>query len=59
MILSGGEDYELLFSCSPEKIKIIREQLPDIIKVGRCVDYIGEYLLNIPEKIRSFQHGKL
>jgi thiamine-monophosphate kinase len=58
MVLAGGEDYELLFTCSAETFKIVKKDLPEAFQVGRCHDYQGAYLTNLPMNISSFQHGK-
>lgn len=58
MILSGGEDYELLFACPPDIFSSIQKELPDASQVGRCLAFKGKRLLNLPEGIASFQHGR-
>jgi thiamine-phosphate pyrophosphorylase len=58
MILAGGEDYELLFTCAPEIFHNIKRDLPEAFQVGRCHDYRGAHLMNSPVNISSFQHGK-
>ena len=58
MALLGGEDYELLFSCSPSTFNNIKKDLPEAFQVGRCCAYQGVHLTNIPLTISSFQHGK-
>ncbi len=58
MIFSGGEDYELLFACSPAVFAQIRSALPAAFQVGRCTDYDGVYLMNLPDGAASWQHGK-
>ncbi|MEW6672315.1 MAG: thiamine-phosphate kinase [Thermodesulfobacteriota bacterium] len=58
MILSGGEDYELLFSCPPETFNRIQKFLPAASQVGRCLPFAGKHLLNVPPGIASFQHGR-
>lgn len=57
-ILSGGEDYELLFACPPEVFERIRRILPDAAPVGRCLPYAGSPLLNLPGGAASFEHAK-
>jgi len=57
MMLSGGEDYELLFTCHPETFHHIRQELPGVYQVGRCRPYEGQFLLNIPPDLHSYQHG--
>ena len=58
MILAGGEDYELLFTCRPEIFQAIKAALPDVYQVGRCLPFKGQHLVNLPRGITSFQHGK-
>jgi len=57
MILAGGEDYELLFSCPPDIFDRIQKILPSASQVGRCLPFSGKHLLNLPPGIASFQHG--
>ena len=58
MVLSGGEDYELLFACRPATFDKIRNDLPGVYQVGRCLPFQGKHLLNLPPGIASYQHGK-
>jgi thiamine-monophosphate kinase len=58
MVLTGGEDYELLFACSPSIFDKIRKDLPGVYQVGRCLTFQGTHLLNLPPGIASYQHGK-
>jgi thiamin-phosphate kinase len=58
MVLTGGEDYELLFACSPSIFEKIRKDLPGVYQVGRCLTFQGTHLLNLPPGIASYQHGK-
>jgi len=58
LIFGGGEDYELLFACSADKFENINKLLPDAFKVGRCLEYAGQYLINLPTGVSSYQHGK-
>jgi thiamine-monophosphate kinase len=58
LAIAGGEDYELLFSCSPENFKKLANDLPEAYPVGRCLPFTGEYILAPPSKLSSFQHGR-
>jgi len=58
MILSGGEDYELLFTCRPEKFEQIKRTLPEAFQVGQCRKFSGNSIINLPEDIMSVRHGK-
>ncbi|MCP4161461.1 MAG: thiamine-phosphate kinase [Deltaproteobacteria bacterium] len=56
-IYTGGEDYELLFACSIdsfEKIKAIEE---DVYILGEFIEKREEFFVNIPENLKSFDHG--
>ncbi len=57
LILSGGDDYELLFACPPEQFERIRTVLPEAFSVGRCRKFSGRPILNLNDGIRSFLHG--
>ncbi len=56
MALAGGEDYELLFTCSADVFERINQSLPHAFKVGDCLPYAGQWVLN-PPKSQSFAHG--
>ncbi|MEW6079260.1 MAG: thiamine-phosphate kinase [Thermodesulfobacteriota bacterium] len=58
MVLRGGEDYELLFTCDPAKFDAIHKQLPEACRVGWCREFDGQYLKGLPHGLRSFQHGE-
>ena len=58
MAIAGGEDYELLFSCSQDHFKKIVKDLPEAYPVGRCLPFTGEYVLAPTSSLFSFQHGK-
>lgn len=58
LMLSGGEDYELLFACKLEIFEQLRKHLPEAFCVGRCLSYTGEPIINLPEGVFSFQHGE-
>jgi len=59
MILSGGEDYELMFTCAPEIFEQIKTRLPAAFQVGECLLFSGTPLMNISAEVMSFQHGKI
>jgi len=59
MMLAGGEDYQLLFACNPETFARIQPLLPEAFAVGRCEAFCGKHLMNLPEDVRSYQHGLL
>ena len=56
-VLSGGEDYELLFACLPETFEQIKTRLPGAFQVGKCLEFSGQLFANLPKGIQSFQHG--
>ena len=58
MILAGGEDYELLFTCPDDVFENVRKKLPEAYYIGRCLEFQGTHMVNLPENILSFQHGK-
>jgi thiamin-phosphate kinase len=58
MAVSGGEDYELLFTCRPQVFKRIKTLLPEAFQVGRCVAFQKSRIIGAPGKLKSFQHGK-
>ncbi len=55
--ICGGEDYELLFTCSTDKFDKIRKEIPGAFKVGTCMEFNGEYIITHFSNISSFQHG--
>jgi thiamine-monophosphate kinase len=57
MMLSGGDDYELLFTCRPDRFPRISDLLPDAFPVGRCLAFTGRSIVNLDDGIRSFIHG--
>ncbi len=59
MMLSGGEDYELMFTCAPEIFDQIKTRLAEAFQVGECISFAGTPLMNMPEDVLSFQHGKI
>lgn len=54
--IAGGEDYELLFTCSDKTFSRIKKELPDSFKVGDCLAFNGARILNRPENIESYRH---
>lgn len=57
MILAGGEDYELMFTCKQEIFAQIKSKLPNAFQVGSCQSFEGTRIVNLPTDIISFQHG--
>lgn len=58
MVLSGGEDYELLFTCPQTQFEALRALLPGACRVGRCEAFDGAPLRNLPADLSSYQHGR-
>ena len=58
MVLAGGEDYELLFTCPEAQFETLRPLLPRACRVGRCKAFDGVFMHNLPEHILSYQHGQ-
>ncbi|MFZ5569357.1 MAG: thiamine-phosphate kinase [Thermodesulfobacteriota bacterium] len=56
-VLSGGEDYELLFACKPDVFESLREKLPAAHQVGRCLPRQERLFINLPKGVHSFRHG--
>ncbi len=57
MLLSGGEDYELLFACAPETFDRIKKRLTDTFQVGECLPFCGQHITGLPADVASFSHG--
>ena len=53
---SGGEEYELLFTCSPGAFAEIQAVCPAVMSVGRVSTYSGIYLEGLPRDASSFEH---
>ena len=58
-VLTGGEDYELLFACQEEKFTALKPLLPQAVRVGTCKTFDGARLRNVPPHLTSFQHGRM
>jgi thiamine-phosphate diphosphorylase len=58
MILEGGEDYELLFTCPSDVFENVKKNLHEAYYIGRCLEFQGTPMVNLPENISSFQHGR-
>jgi len=58
MVLAGGEDYELLFTCPDAQFEAMAPLLPEACQVGRCKDFDGTPLRNVPTDLCSYQHGQ-
>ncbi len=57
MIMAGGEDYELLFACPDDVFEHVKKKLPEAYYIGRCLEFQGTHMVNLPKNISSFQHG--
>jgi len=57
-ILSGGEDYELLFACPPPVFERIARRLPGAHRVGGCILFSEDHLVDLPAAIGSYRHGR-
>jgi thiamine-monophosphate kinase len=55
--LAGGDDYELLFACSPEVFEKISIELPGAHQVGRIVPRGDRLCTGAPEGTSSYRHG--
>ncbi|WP_300668357.1 thiamine-phosphate kinase [Desulfoluna sp.] len=53
---SGGEEYELLFTCDPDTLAAIEIKCPDVICVGRVSAFSGASLQGLPQEAVSFEH---
>ena len=58
-VLTGGEDYELLFACPEEQFTALKPLLPQALRVGICRAFDGTLLRNVPPHLTSFQHGRV
>ncbi len=58
MVLAGGEDYELLFTCPEAQFEALRPLLPQACRVGSCKAFDGACVRNVPGHILSYQHGR-
>ena len=57
LVLSGGEDYELLFTCPDAQFAAMAPLLTGACRVGRCEDFDETPLRNVPANLCSYQHG--
>jgi len=57
MAIAGGEDYELLFSCSQDVYEKLKKDFPDAYPVGQCLPFNGKHILSPHSELSSFQHG--
>lgn len=57
MAIEGGEDYALLFSCSPDTFNTIKKQIPDAFQVGTCLKFNGKSVIQPFPDVSSYQHG--
>jgi thiamin-phosphate kinase len=58
VLFSGGEDYELLFTCPHEVFREVRRHLPNAFRVGRCLPLESDFLKNLPAGAAAYQHGR-
>lgn len=56
-IMAGGDDYELLFTCSSGVFEKISALLPDAHQVGHIVPKENRLCTGMPEGIASYRHG--
>lgn len=57
--LTGGEDYELLFTASEKKAKSLKGLLPFFFRIGTCLSLSSNTLSGLPEWATSgFCHGQ-
>lgn len=56
-IFSGGEDYELLFTCRKESFQKISDEIDGVFVVGEMVERDEKILINVPDGSESFRHG--
>jgi len=56
-IISGGEDYEILFTCSESDFKRIKTKIPDAFIAGRTTELTDQYVVSDITG-NSFDHGK-
>ena len=56
-VLAGGEDYELLFACTPDTYNALKKSLPDAARVGRCSAFQGRDIISREIGLSSYQHG--
>jgi thiamine-monophosphate kinase len=57
MAFAGGEDYELLFTCSCDTFNRIKRKLPNAFNVGNCMKFSGKHITGVPSAVQSYQHG--
>lgn len=53
---SGGEEYQLLFTCKETILEAIEEELPGVVALGHVGPYDGMYVRGLPEESSSYQH---
>ncbi|MDY0360840.1 MAG: thiamine-phosphate kinase [Desulforegulaceae bacterium] len=56
-VISGGEDYELLFTCSKSDFKKIKLEIPDAFIAGKTIKLRDKYIVSEING-NSFDHGK-
>ncbi len=56
-ILAGGDDYELLFACSPAVFESVARGLGSVHQVGRIVPKEDRLCMGVPDGTTSYRHG--
>lgn len=58
LAFQGGEEYELVFTCTPEVFSQIQKKLPSAFPVGSVSRFKGTHVVQPFSDISSYQHGK-
>lgn len=57
-MISGGDDYELLFACPPKRFEAMRHLLPGAFRVGSVAERGALLCRGAPVGAASYRHGK-